>query len=323
MSRRNNGCASAAAASRRLRLESLEPRHLLAGDVYLVNFELAGSGTPNRFFDDSGQVFSPHANGLSYGWSTDHTDQSRDRGINPDQRLDSLIHIEAGAKWEFQLPNGRYQVTTSIGDAANASTHTLRVEGVAVFNAVPLVANQFQQAMTTVDVADGRLTIDSGSALDKATRINYVYIVGVPSTANGSPVAPTIMEPSFVGQVVNPSDVHMEAIGFADPNGDAHQNTDWEIWTADANGQPFELAWTTIGIADVERVHTHLGDGIFVGAHASQAGLNYSTNYVMRVRFRDNAGSVSTWAARTFSTGAISQAFPLEIDDVAPTPAPT
>lgn len=323
MLRRNNGRASAAEANRRLRLESLEPRHLLAGDVYLVNFELAGSGAPNRFLDDWGQTFSLHANGFSYGWSTDHTDQSRDRGVNPDQRLDSLIHIEAGAKWEFQLPNGRYQVTTSIGDAANPSTHTLRVEGVTAFNAVPLVANQFQQATTTVDVLDGRLTIDSGAAPDKATRINYVYIIGVPSTTNSSPTTPTIMEPSFVGQILNPSDVHMEAIGFADPNGDAHQNTDWEIWTADANGQPIELAWTTIGISGVERVHTHLGDGIFVGAHAGQADLNYSTNYVMRVRFRDSAGSVSPWATRTFSTGTISQAFPLEIDDVATTPAPT
>src|SRR5690606_25881837 len=59
-----------------------------------------------------------------------------------------------------------------------------------------------------------------------------------------------------------------------------------------------------------------------VGAHAGQADLNYSTNYVMRVRFRDSAGSVSPWASRTFSTGAISQAFPLEVDDVATTPTP-
>lgn len=322
MSRSNQGRARGALASRRLRLESLESRQLLAGDVYLVNFELAGSGTPNRFLSDWGDTYALRANGATYGWSTDHTDQSRDRGVNLDQRLDSLIHIEAGAKWEFQLPNGRYQVTTSIGDASNPSTHTLRVEGLTAFNAVPLAANEFRQTTTTVDVTDGRLTLDSGAAPDKATRMNYVYIVGVPSAANGVPAAPTIMEPSFVGQVVNPSDVHMEAIGFVDPDGNAHQNTDWEIWTADANGQPIELAWTTIGISGVERVHTHLGDGIFVGAHAGQADLNYSTNYVMRVRFRDSVGSVSPWATRTFSTGAISQAFPLEIDDVAATPAP-
>lgn len=309
-------------ATRRLQLEMLEHRCLLAGDVYLVNFGLAGSGLPNRFLDDTGQVFAAQANGRSYGWSTDHTDQSRDRGVNLDQRLDSLIHIEAGAKWEFQLPNGRYQVTTSIGDAANPSTHTLRVEGASVFSAVPLIANQFLQATTTVDVLDGRLTLDSGAAPDKATRINYVYIVGVPSTANASPAAPTIMEPSHDGHIANPSDVHMEAIGFLDPDGNTHQNSDWEIWTADANGQPLELAWTTIGISGVERVHTHLGDGILVGSHAGQADLNYSTNYVMRVRFRDSAGSVSPWASRTFSTGAISQAFPLEIDDVATAPAP-
>ena len=64
----------------------------------------------------------------------------------------------------------------SIGDAQNPSTHTLIIDGVSAFNAVPLNANQFQSATRTVTVTDGRLTITQGNAIEKATRINYVEV---------------------------------------------------------------------------------------------------------------------------------------------------
>ena len=55
-----------------------------------------------------------------------------------DQRLDTLIHFEVGQFWEFQLANGTYEVTVAVGDPANNDgLHTINVENVNFFNAVP------------------------------------------------------------------------------------------------------------------------------------------------------------------------------------------
>ena len=56
----------------------------MAGDTYLLNFQPTAAPIPTRYLADTGQVFGSRGNGLSYGWSSDHTDQSRDRGVNPD-----------------------------------------------------------------------------------------------------------------------------------------------------------------------------------------------------------------------------------------------
>ncbi|MBL9162806.1 MAG: PQQ-dependent sugar dehydrogenase [Planctomycetaceae bacterium] len=309
-----------AASCRRLRIESLELRQLMAGDSYLINFQFDEAPSVTRYARDVGAVFGDRGDGLSYGWSSDHTDVSRDRNVNPDQRLDTLIHFHQGQKWELSLPNGLYEVTASIGDPANASAHTLNVEGVNYWNALALAPNEFRQKTLQVAVVDGLLTLDQGAAAEKATRINYVQIVGLPSGPNASPAAPTITEPSVDGLVVNPGDVHMESIGFVDGDGDGHKSTDWEILST---GPGAQVVWQTLGIEGVERVHTHLGDGNFINSHAGRTALLPDTDYQLRVRFRDDAGSVSGYGLRTFRTGPASATFPLEVVDVAASPTPT
>lgn len=306
--------------STRLAFESLELRLPLAADTYLVNFQLAGVPVPNRYLEDSGEIFGNRGGGLFYGWSSDHTDVSRDRGVNADQRLDTLIHFHQSQQWEFQLANGQYDVTASIGDPSNASSHTLNVEGTNFWTNQALAANEFRTRTLTVTVADGRLTLNQGNAAEKATRINYVHIQGRNAGGNAAPTAPTITEPAIAAGPLNPGDVHMEAIGFSDLDGDTHFSSDWEIWTTGASPQ---RAWFTLGIGGVERLHTHLGDGFYENAHAGRTDLLPSTNYQLRVRFRDSAGSVSADSTRDFTTGTASTIFPLEIEDVALTPSPT
>ena len=305
---------------RTLRIESLEQRIFLAGDTYLVNFQDANSSAPNRYLVDIGLVFGVRGGGLSYGWSSDHTDQARVRNIAPDQRLDTLIHFEVGQSWEFALSNGMYEVTVSIGDPQFDSTHTLNVENVNYWSAVPLSPNSFLTVTQQVTVNDGRLTLNQGAAIDKATRINYIHIVGLPAGPNGAPATPTITEPSVDGQVVHPGDVHMETVGYSDADGNLHKSTDWEIWTVGPGAQP---VWQTLGIAGVERLHTHMGDGIFINSRAGQSDLAPDTNYELRVRFRDDAGSVSGYATRTFHTGLASTVFPMELQDVLSSPSPS
>lgn len=303
---------------RQLRIEPLEPRQMLAGDTYLVNFQFDEASTPPRYLRDVGDVFGDRGGGLSYGWSSDHVDQSRERSLEADQRLDTLILVEAGQNWEFALENGTYEVTVAVGDPANNDgLHTVNIESVSFFSAVadgddPLFAT------AQVTVTDGRLTLDSGAAANLATRVNYIQIVGVSSGGNTSPATPVVTEPEVDGQEVNPVDVHMEAVGFSDTDGDAHKSSDWEIWTVGASAEP---VWQTLGIEGVERLHTHLGDGIFFNSLAGETELLSNTDYELRVRFRDDVGSVSAYGTRLFTTGNASTVFPLELQDIADTPA--
>jgi glucose/arabinose dehydrogenase len=159
-----------------------------SGDIY-INFQLDSAPAPAGYLKDAGNTFANRGNGYSYGWSSDHTDVSRDRNINNDQRLDTLVHFHNGATWEIALPSGAYAVTAVIGDAGNASTHTLNVEGVSYWTGLTLSANEFAERTQVVSVDDGRLTLDMGSAPDKSTRIDYIEITPVPASFQLFPFA--------------------------------------------------------------------------------------------------------------------------------------
>ena len=144
--------------------------------------------------------------------------------------------------------------------------------------------------------------------------------------ANVPPAAPVITEPA-PGRILNPSDVHMECSDFSDADpGDTHLCTDWEIWTSPVPPALVERVWFSSCIGGVERLHTHLGDGVFSGSHAGRAELIPDATFTLRVRHRDSSGDGATqWSAystRVFQTGPASQIFPLEGDDVANAPAP-
>jgi len=300
-------------------MERLEARWPLAGETFLVNFQLDEATPPTRYAVDHGLPFGDRGNGLVYGWSSDHTDQARERSLAADQRFDTLIHFEAGQSWEFALPNGVYEVTVAVGDPANNDgRHTINVEGVNFWNAQPDGNGPLVQTRV-VSVADGRLTVDQGSAAHKATRINFLHAVGLPSGPSQPPAAPVIREPEQDGQLVSPNDVHMEADAFFDPDGQAHQSTDWEIWTFGGNPEP---VWQTLGIQSIEKLHTHLGDGIFINGLAGRTALEPNAPYQLRVRFRDASGAVSPYATRNFDTDAASAVLPLALKGVAAAPAP-
>ena len=147
-----------------------------ANDIY-INFQEETAAVPVGYLPDAGHEFGNRGNGYFYGWSRDHTDLDRDRNVNADQRLDTLLHFHANQTWDIALNNGAYAVTVSIGDADNNSTHTLNVEGVSFWENQTLASNKFQQRTLLVVVNDGLLTLDMGSAAEKATRINYIEIV--------------------------------------------------------------------------------------------------------------------------------------------------
>ncbi|MFN0159390.1 MAG: PQQ-dependent sugar dehydrogenase [Bacteroidota bacterium] len=149
--------------------------------------------------------------------------------------------------------------------------------------------------------------------------IALLCFASILAIAQTPPITPTITEPLTNGQIVNPADVHMETLPMVDPDaGNTHFCTDWEIWTV----SPSERVWITACIQGVERLHTHLGDGVFGGSHAGRTEFFYDTNYELRVRHRDNTMLWSPYATRSFVTGSQSQTYALEIDDVSNTPTP-
>ena len=156
-----------------------------------INFQPQTSPLPSPDFDDDvdyGEVFTDHSDkvignqlrsGVSYGWTSDHTDVASDRNLNADPILDTLLPFRAQSRWEITLANDDYYVMVVLGDPAFASTHTLNVEGVNYWDAVSVGPNEFLRKEMLVSVSDGRLTLDPGHAPDLTTRINYIEITPV------------------------------------------------------------------------------------------------------------------------------------------------
>ena len=115
---------------------------------------------------------------------------------------DSLIHMQyptglgnsgtseiTAAAWEHALENGQYEVTVGVGDPEYFdSNHVINIEGQSVIDGfaptgqevngfTPIGAEAFTTGTATVDVNDGRLTLDAIGG--ENTKINYISIVPV------------------------------------------------------------------------------------------------------------------------------------------------
>ena len=119
-----------------------------------------------------------------------------------------------------------------------------------------------------------------------------------PAASAAAPAAPTIIEPEVEGQLVSPADVHMEATGYSDPDGDPQGCSDWQIWTA----SPLELIWQANCAPPPLNIHIHQGDGDFIGSYAGASTLNDDTDYILKARFHDSTGAIGPFASRSFRT---------------------
>ncbi len=155
-----------------------------------VNFQKENAEVPFGDLRDFGQAFGERqdrnqGSGLSYGWvlagtqlPEDRSGDGRDRNVNEDQRLDTLMHFQQSATvaWEIALPAGLYSVRVAAGDAANlGSVHVLNVEGtVAIDGFVPTPDEPHAEGNVFAFVIDGFLTIDPGNGAN--TKIHFVEI---------------------------------------------------------------------------------------------------------------------------------------------------
>lgn len=151
-------------------LESLEIRAMLAYTAH-INFQPKSASVPSGYLVDYGQAYGKQSNGLTYGWSSSHPSDTRDRGKTSDQRFDTTILSQSSGKsyrWDLSIPNGTYSVKLVAGDAGYYdSYYKINVEGKLVVNARPNSSTRFIAKTTTITVTDGKLTLsNAGGAIN-------------------------------------------------------------------------------------------------------------------------------------------------------------
>ncbi|QRQ99446.1 OmpL47-type beta-barrel domain-containing protein [Dyadobacter sandarakinus] len=152
--------------------------------VTRFSFQPAGTPVPSGYVADLGNAFDETR---GYGWLSadtkvpgDYTGNTRVRTGSGDSKQLSLLQMQAttdnivpGA-WEHVVENGTYTVTVSAGDFKYFdSNHQINVEGLpAISDFNPSSTTKFRAATATVQVTDGRLTIDATGG--RGTKINYI-----------------------------------------------------------------------------------------------------------------------------------------------------
>jgi hypothetical protein len=209
-------------------ISTLQPQAVNANSNPIkIDFQLSGAPTPNGYLADTGQTYGNRGNGYSYGWNSDHTDVTRDRNVHSDQRLDTLIHVHQGKKWEISIPNNTYEVYVVIGDPSYGDTrHTLSMEGVNFWNDKPLGANEFAAMQRTVTVNDGKMTLTVGNAGENQTKISFLQILprntspsdpisNAPNCNAEAHLSGTIQSDNRTGRITNSSSNCSYEVGMA------------------------------------------------------------------------------------------------------------
>ena len=180
------------------------------------NFTLPKVPFLDGYIPDVGQEYNSDR---GYGWITqesvgsengiplDITENTRDRNAIEEDNLDSFVHlqyeedfanpnsIETPAAWEYVVENGQYRVTVGVGDSDFFdSNHVINIEGNAVIPGfVPTDEQPFAIETSTVEVTDGKLTIDAIGGFN--TKLNFVEITpGSSSESANTPINVTPIE---------------------------------------------------------------------------------------------------------------------------------
>jgi hypothetical protein len=190
-----------------LQPEALEQRELMSFSAH-VNFQPSSAFVPSGYVADTGKTYASR-NGLSYGWNTDNTanTRNRDSSRSKDQRYDTLVHMQRNGShnWEIAVPDGTYNVHIVSGDSDYYdSAFRIDAEGQRVVSGTPTSSNRWVEGSKSVTVTDGRLTITNGSGAVN-NKIDYIDIAQTSgSTSSGSssttltipPASPTSLSAS-------------------------------------------------------------------------------------------------------------------------------
>jgi uncharacterized repeat protein (TIGR01451 family) len=131
-----------------------------------INFEPAGGPAVKGYLEDTGLVYGPQGT-LTYGWSTDNTDNAVDRDAVKDARYDTfnVLGAPGAANWQIALPDGRYRLSLHAGDPNNTTnSNEIDANGSLVLHGKAKKKHPFVSGSAVVSVNDGLLTLTPGSA---------------------------------------------------------------------------------------------------------------------------------------------------------------
>ncbi len=143
--------------------------------VKRFNFTPLGSDSCEGFTNDYGHAFSDAA---GQGWREAIEKNSRRRGALPEDYRDTFLFTRDSASWECEIDNGSWQVTVCVGDAAHEQIgQRVTVEGVPAIVNETTAAGRFLEATVSVEVKDGRLTMELGpQQRAQNTCVNWLQI---------------------------------------------------------------------------------------------------------------------------------------------------
>ncbi len=168
-----------------------------------INFQDNTFLPPAGYTADIGEAYGDRGQGQLFGWINPDTKAPQEnlgsargaaRGVtnsssDEDKLLRSLNMFDranqtppAPRDWEIAVPNGTYRVELAAGDPGFFdSQHTIRAEGVTVINGfVPSAATYYTTGGATVEVTDGKLTLDDIGATGVGnSKILYLNIAPI------------------------------------------------------------------------------------------------------------------------------------------------
>jgi len=161
-----------------------------------INFQPESNADLLDYFTDSGQRYSLHENGYTYGWDEDisYTTRNRNSSRSADERFDTLIHMQLprdaiDAVWEIALPDGNYQIRLVAGDPSYLDgRYQIMAEGIPIIDGIPDTSQYWFDETRIVSVNDGRLTLSSG--LDAlSNKLSFIEITADEDLFHFQPVA--------------------------------------------------------------------------------------------------------------------------------------
>jgi fibronectin type 3 domain-containing protein len=267
-------------------------------------FQTDAAAVPNGWTKDIGSAFSA---ATGRGWVTqsslatsshtplDLTANTRVRTRTGVTELQNrLIHMQYGdivplptgngnftaGAWEHALDNGRYEVAVSVGDQPGAaktgcaapcydSSHLVRAEGVTVVPAFQATAaTEYRTGTATVDVTDGRLTLDAIGGNN--TKLNWVTV------KSAGPLAPDTTPPGA-------------ATGLLASAGNTTAALSWTA-ASDTDVAGYDV-YRSVGSTVEAGPSTKVNNNLVTGTSFADSDLANGTQYAYVVRAVDAAGN--------------------------------
>jgi hypothetical protein len=116
-----------------------------------------GDASYPGYIVDYGLAFGTR-NGYSYGWGADITAETRNRGIGPDIRYQTIIH--AIPTWQIAVPTGYYDVRIVCGDPQYyGSYYSFYINGTLIVSGTTNVNDRWLDGTARVACTNGYLLL--------------------------------------------------------------------------------------------------------------------------------------------------------------------